>query len=94
MAVVYILYSEKLDSYCTGSCNDLVKRIKEHLNKDYSDSYTTRANDWIIYYSIDQLEYQQARKIEKHIKQMKSKKYIQNLKKYPELTQKLITKYS
>jgi putative endonuclease len=32
--------------------------------------------------------------IEQHIKKMKSKVYIQNLKRYPEILQKLINKYS
>jgi len=35
-----------------------------------------------------------AGKIEIHIKKMKSKKYIQDLKKYPEIAQKLLKKYS
>ncbi len=35
-----------------------------------------------------------AGKIENHIKKMKSKKYIKDLKKYPEIAQKLIKKYS
>jgi putative endonuclease len=33
-------------------------------------------------------------KIERHIKKMKSKKYIQNLKKYPEMVEKLLIKNS
>jgi putative endonuclease len=32
--------------------------------------------------------------IEEHIKKMKSKVYIQNLKKYPDMVKKLIAKYS
>ena len=32
--------------------------------------------------------------VEEHIKSMKSKKYIQNLKKYPEMVEKLKDKYS
>jgi len=39
------------------------------------------------------LDYEQARKIEKQIKRMKSKKYIENLKKYPDIVKKLIEKY-
>ena len=36
----------------------------------------------------------QALAIEKHIKLMKSKVYIENLIKYPEMTEKLKNKYS
>jgi len=35
----------------------------------------------------------QALAIEKHIKSMKSKIYIENLKKYPEMVTKLLIKY-
>lgn len=34
------------------------------------------------------------KKIETHIKKMKSKKYIQNLKIYPEIPLKLLVKYA
>jgi putative endonuclease len=37
---------------------------------------------------------EQAHKIENHIKKMKSKKYIENLKKYPEISLRLLQKYS
>jgi putative endonuclease len=37
------------------------------------------------------LSYSQARSVETHIKKMKSKIYIQNLKKYPELLINLLT---
>ncbi|HEX7458083.1 MAG TPA: GIY-YIG nuclease family protein, partial [Ginsengibacter sp.] len=93
MADVYILYSEKLDKYYIGSCIDIVERFLEHLNKKYSDSYTAKANDWILYYSINDLKYKQARLIENHIKKMKSRKYIENLKMYAEISKKLIELY-
>jgi putative endonuclease len=35
----------------------------------------------------------QARLIEKHIKKMKSKTYIHNLVKYPEIAEKLLLKF-
>ena len=44
-------------------------------------------------YSIEQLQYEIARKTEAHIKRMKSRKYIENLKLYPEMMEKLILKY-
>ena len=93
MAEVYILYSKKLDKYYTGSCIDLSERIADHQPKKYSDSYTAKTDDWLLYYSINNLEYQQARLIENHIKKMKSNVYIQNLKKYPEISKKLREMY-
>lgn len=94
MAAVYILYSKSVNSYYIGSCLDLDKRIQEHINKTYSDSYTKNASDWKLYFQIENLEYKQSREIEKHIKNMKSRAYIENLKLYPEMVFKLVEKYS
>jgi putative endonuclease len=93
MASVYILHSKKLDKYYTGSCMDLSYRIEQHLNKIFKGSFTAIADDWDLYFFIDNLEYTQARNIESHIKKMKSRTYIENLKKYPEISEKLKLKY-
>jgi putative endonuclease len=89
MASVYILYSQSLDKFYTGGCKEIDARIAIHLSKYFPDAYTAKVNDWIVYFQINSLHYIQARKIEIHIKKMKSRKYIQNLKKYPDLPEKL-----
>lgn len=94
MASVYILYSKAIDAYYTGSCVDISQSLQQHLEQTFLDSYTRKASDWILHLSIDHLEYQQARKIEKHIKSMKSRKYIEDLKRYPEMVLRLVEKYS
>ena len=94
MASVYILFSKKLDRFYTGSCENLDYRIEQHSNKHFINSFTAKAEDWELFFSIDHLQYTQARMIEEHIKRMKSKTYIENLRKYPEIIQKLMTKYS
>jgi putative endonuclease len=95
MASVYILYSEKLDRFYTGSCKDLSYRLlDQHLNKEFKESFTAMADDWELYHCIDELAYKQARSIETHLKKMKSKTYIHNLIKYPEIIERLKVKYS
>ena len=94
MAYVYILHSASTNHYYTGSCKNLTSRLSEHRTHIYTNSFTARASDWEVFLVIENLEYQQSRKIEKHIKRMKSKTFIKNLKKYPELIQKLKIKYS
>ena len=64
--------------------------MEEHKNKTINGAFTAKTDDWELFFSILNLEYRQARRIEAHIKKMKSKNYIFNLKKYPELTDKLI----
>jgi putative endonuclease len=93
MGTVYILYSEILDKYYTGSCRDLETRLKQHKNKVFAGAFTSKADDWILFYSINFLDHNQGRKIENHIKKMKSKKFIENLKKYPEIAERLKLRY-
>ena len=93
MAVVYVLYSKELDKYYIGSCLNLEERLRQHKENEFDKSYTKRANDWKVFLKIEALDYKVARKVEKHVKSMKSKKYIENLQKYKEMQLKLIAKY-
>ncbi|HCN83548.1 MAG TPA: hypothetical protein DIT07_07975 [Sphingobacteriaceae bacterium] len=93
MASVYILHSVQLDRFYTGSSKDLSYRIDQHANKEFLKSFTAKADDWTLFFFKDDLEFKQARLIEQHIKEMKSKRYIQNLKAYPEIMEKLMLRY-
>ncbi|WP_422358577.1 GIY-YIG nuclease family protein [Reichenbachiella sp.] len=93
MHTVYILHSQSLDKHYIGRSENLETRINQHLNKFYLDSFTTRADDWRVIFTIECTNKSQALAIEHHIKQMKSTVYIKNLIKYPEMTQKLLTKF-
>ncbi len=90
---VYILYSQKLDKYYTGFTTNLKKRMSFHLDENSTGKFTSRADDWKIYFTINCESKQQGLEIERHIKRMKSKVYIQNLRKHPEISEKLLTKY-
>ncbi len=94
MAAVYILQSQSINRFYIGSCLDIEVRLIQHKNNFYANSYTRRANDWKLFFSLEDLEYETARKIESHIKKMKSAVYIRNLKTYPEISKKLILLYS
>ncbi len=89
MASIYILYSPSLRKYYIGSCKDVIVRIDQHFSVHFPGAFTAKTIDWIVYYMHDDLNYLQARKIEAHIKKMKSKKFIENLKKYPEILERL-----
>ena len=93
MAYVYVLYSEKLKRFYTGSCADIKERMTHHSEKKYINSFTAKADDWVLYYSHGGLSQNQSRQVERHIKRMRSKKYMENLKQYPEIMDKLKKKY-
>ncbi|NER13048.1 GIY-YIG nuclease family protein [Leptobacterium flavescens] len=90
---VYIIYSEKMDKFYVGETSDLPKRLEEHKTGFYISSYTSKTRDWVLFFEIECDSKNQAIKIEKHIKEMKSRTYIHNLKKYPEIVEKLKGKY-
>ena len=92
MSFVYILYSKGLEKYYIGETLDLEERIKQHNSGFYETGYTKQVSDWELFCSITCKDRTQARKIEAHIKKMKSKAYIQNLKKYPEISERLKNK--
>lgn len=94
MSCCYILYSPSLNSFYTGMTQDFPERLKKHNLHLYGSTYTAKANDWEVFIIIGCNSLSQASLIEKHIKAMKSRTYIQNLKKYPEMVLKLLEKYS
>ena len=95
MYYCYILYSEHLERFYTGATSlDPAERLDHHLLKYYGDAkFSAKANDWKLFFFIECSSFKQATDIESHIKRMKSKKYIANLKIYPQLSQKLLELY-
>ena len=94
MASCYVLFSQSIMKYYVGATQDYVKkRVIKHNNAHYGKNhFTAVAKDWVIFLDIKVSSFEHALRIEKHIKKMKSKIYIQNLKKYPELLNSLILK--
>ncbi len=87
----YILYSKILDHYYVGSTGDLNARITRHIQGFYGHkAFTGKANDWVLYLSLPCESIEQALKIERKIKKMKSRQYIENLRLYPEMVEKIL----
>ncbi len=91
----YILFSPKLDRFYIGSTSiGAGLRLSDHINDKYGISkFTHKAKDWVVFLEIECSSASQARKIETHIKSMKSKVYIKNLKQYPEMIEKLVKRF-
>lgn len=87
----YIIWSDGLERFYIGACqSNLIDRIIRHNTSYYGEAcYTSRANDWQLYIFIPTRNFAHAIRLEKKIKRMKSKMYIENLKKYPEMIQKI-----
>jgi putative endonuclease len=92
---LYILFSRKLNRFYTGCTINLEERLQKHNDGFYSkSSFTTKVQDWELFLHFECKNEKQAKAVEQHIKKMKSKTYIQNLKTYPEMVDKLLSKYS
>jgi len=92
---VYILYSRKLDKYYIGNTSlHPSERLEEHNTVRNPNAFTSKGIPWDLYYFIQCESRIQARRIEAHIKRMKSKRYIQNLSVYPEIERRLLEKYA
>ena len=81
MHFVYIIYSKKSDKYYVGETTDVEQRIHWHNSHYFKRASTVIADDWELCLSINCKNIQQARKIEKYIKQMKSRVFIEKLVK-------------
>jgi len=74
---MYILYSEKIDRYYTGTTDDLPWRLERH-NAGWG-RYTKRGIPWKIVHAEDFKKKSDALKREREIKARKSKKYIESV---------------
>ena len=77
MFYVYIIYSQASDKYYVGSCENIEKRLSDHLNS--RSNYTKMAKDWELKHSEEFLSRAEAVCRELQIKNKKSRKYIEFL---------------
>ncbi|WP_163410047.1 GIY-YIG nuclease family protein [Flavobacterium ajazii] len=77
MFYTYILYSETLDKYYIGSCENIQKRLNDHLNG--RSTFTKTAKDWVLKYFENFQTRPEAVRRELEIKKKKSRKYIEYL---------------
>ena len=93
MSSVYIIHSKLADKFYIGSTSSSIEeRILKHNTGFYENSFTSQAQDWELFIDLLCHDMTHAKRVEKHIKKMKSKIYILNLKKYPEMQFKLLEK--
>ena len=90
---VYILYSQSIDCFYIGETIDVENRLLEHNTHFFEGAFISQTNDWIVFLTLECKNRTQARMVESHIKRMKSKTYIRNLKKYSNMRESLIAKY-
>ncbi|MCB0482219.1 MAG: GIY-YIG nuclease family protein [Flavobacteriales bacterium] len=72
----YILYSKKLEKYYVGQSSDLFQRIENH-NSGLS-KFTKNGIPWTLIWSTELPSRQEALILEKKIKNMGAKRFLEN----------------
>ncbi|MCZ2396390.1 MAG: GIY-YIG nuclease family protein [Chitinophagales bacterium] len=94
MIACYIIYSQSIDTFYVGITQESIEsRVAKHKAGTYGTHFTSQAKDWELFLLLPCDSVSQCMKIERHIKKMKSRKYYQNLKTYPEIFQRLRERY-
>jgi putative endonuclease len=89
---LYILYSRKLRRYYIGETPDLERRFRQHQEHYFKKNFTRSAEDWKIVLSKVVASKEKAVLLERFIKRMKSKKFIEKIIAQPEILDDIISK--
>ena len=76
---VYIIFSKKINRFYIGETVDVEERLRQHNTAFFKGASTTKADDWELKIQISLTNRQEARKVERFIKDMKSRKMIERL---------------
>ena len=80
MFFIYILYSQKADKFYVGYSPDVFKRLREHNNPISNSKFTAKYLPWnlVCFFPVSDSR-GDALKVEKFIKNQKSKEFIKRL---------------
>jgi putative endonuclease len=92
MHFVYVIYSEQANKYYVGETDNIELRLSKHNNHSYQDSFTKIAEDWKVVLLFNCVSREQAIRLEKFIKKMKSKVFIQKVIINPSILEDIISK--
>ncbi|WP_323758242.1 GIY-YIG nuclease family protein [Roseivirga sp.] len=93
MHYVYILYSPSTDRYYIGETAFVSGRLEQHNGCFYKNASTKSASDWELFLEIECIDRSQALKIERFIKQQKSRKFIERLKSESKIINDLLLRF-
>ena len=92
MHYLYIIYSPKVNKFYVGETDNMALRLLKHNNHSYEGSFTKIAEDWEVVLSFECSSKSQSLSLEKFIKRMKSKIFIQKIIENPKILDEIISK--
>jgi putative endonuclease len=92
MHYLYIIYSTSANKFYVGETDNMEKRLLKHNIHSYKDSFTKIAEDWEVVLLFKCISKDQAVLLEKFIKRMKSKVFIEKVIANPDILADIISK--
>ncbi|NJY63664.1 GIY-YIG nuclease family protein [Salinimicrobium sp. CDJ15-81-2] len=91
MHFIYIIYSSKADKYYTGESNNVPARLELHNSHKFLKAFTKAASDWEIKLIFRCETKKDAVYLERYIKRMKSRKFIEKIIDRPEILEEILS---
>ncbi|SEA72502.1 GIY-YIG nuclease family protein [Psychroflexus halocasei] len=92
MHFLYIIYSQNIDKFYIGETTDVNHRIELHNRHAFKNAYSKAADDWILKLKFQCENRKNAVFLEKFIKRMKSRKFINKVIEKPEILHDVLNK--
>jgi len=92
MHYLYILHSKTANKFYVGETYELKNRINSHNNHYYQNAFTKVADDWEYVLTFECQAEADAVYLERFIKRMKSKTFIQKIIQNPEILTEILSK--
>ena len=94
MHYLYIIYSENLCKYYVGETPNVETRLIQHNEHYFKTNFTKSANDWKVLLKYECENKKEALFLEKFIKKMKSKIFIEKIIVEPKILKDILQRYS
>ena len=91
----HFLYKKKKKTstkYYVGETHDVKERILEHNQHKYANSFSKIANDWTLALAFECNDRSEALFLERFVKKMKSKIFIEKIIENPEILSDILSK--
>ena len=91
---VYIIYSKSVDKFYVGETLNVAKRFEQHNSGFYKAAFSKQTTDWKLFWAVECNSRRQALKLEKFIKNMKSRKFYFKLKENPTIVDDILKSFT
>jgi len=90
MHYLYVIFSENLNRYYIGETPDIRIRLDQHNKHYFKRGFTKAANDWKFSLTYQCENRTQALFLEKFIKRMKSRVFIEKIINNPQILSEIL----